>query len=209
MDIFIREACVDSLDQALVAEKKGADRIELCSDLQYDGLTPSENLISEAKKRLNIPVRVMIRPRSGNFVYSEQELLQMEKAIAFCRKVGVDGVVFGILKSDHTLDLNLISRLAVQAFPLKVVIHKAIDDTPDPVKALADLTKLGGIATVLSSGGAKTAQDGRQVLLEMIETSGNIEVMPAGKITAGNVHELHRFLGARAYHGKKIVGVLE
>lgn len=209
MDIFIREACVDSLDQALVAEKKGADRIELCSDLQYDGLTPSENLISEAKKRLNIPVRVMIRPRSGNFVYSEQELLQMEKAIAFCRKVGVEGVVFGILKSDHTLDLNLISRLAVQAFPLKVVIHKAIDDTPDPVKALADLTKLGGIATVLSSGGAKTAHGGREVLKEMIETSGNIEVMPAGKITAGNVDELHRLLEARAYHGKKIVGVLE
>lgn len=209
MKTFIREACVDSLDQALVAEKKGADRIELCADLQYDGLTPSEDLISEAKRRLNIPVRVMIRPRPGNFIYSAQELLQMEEVITFCRKVGVEGVVFGIQKSDCTLDLDLISELADQAFPLKVVIHKAIDDTPDPVEALADLKKLERISTVLSSGGARTAHGGREVLKEMIKISGNIEVMPAGKITAANVDELHRYLGAGAYHGKKIVGSLE
>lgn len=209
MTSFIREACVDSIEQALLAEKKGADRIELCADLQYDGLTPSENVISEAKKRLKIPIRVMIRPRPGDFVYSEKELLRMEEAIAFCRKTGVDGVVLGILKNDNTLDLDLISKLANRAFPLKVVVHKAIDDTPDPVKALAELKGLGGITTVLSSGGAQTAFRGREVLKEMIRTSGNIEVMPAGKITVGNVYELHRFLGAGAYHGKRIVGSLE
>lgn len=206
---YLKEACVETLEQAIAAEKKGADRIELCADLHLEGLTPPKDLILKVVKELLIPVRVMIRPRAGNFLYSEKEITQMKRAIITCKKLGVEGIVFGVLKLDKTLDIDVISMLTNLAFPLNVVIHKAIDDTPDLLKALEELTVIKGISTILTSGGAKTASEGRGVLKEMIKTSPlNIEIMPAGKITFENLSEIHSLLGASAYHGKQIVGKL-
>lgn len=129
MDNFIKEACVENLEQAIHAEKMGADRIELCADLHLDGLTPSKELILKVKECLGIPCRVMVRPRAGDFIYSGAELAEMEATINFCKEAGVEGVVFGVLNKEKHLDMNAISRLAALAKPLKVVIHKAIDDT--------------------------------------------------------------------------------
>ncbi|WZL90464.1 copper homeostasis protein CutC [Salinimicrobium sp. 3283s] len=206
---FIKEACVENLQQAIIAEKQGADRLELCTDLEMDGLTPSNDLILKIKEHIKIPVHVMIRPRAGNFVYSVQKIDEMKASIAFCKLVGVEGVVFGILNNDNTLNLDKLRELTDYSQPLKVVIHKAIDDTPNPLQACKELADINGVTTILSSGGEITALEGMEVLREMIKISSEIEIMPAGKITKSNVHELHELIGARAYHGRLIVGSLE
>lgn len=209
MKQYIREACVGNLKEAITAEMKGADRLELCAHLEVGGTTPSRELILQAKQQLNIPLRIMIRPRGGDFVYSSEELEQMKADIEFCKKVGVEAVVFGILKPDNSLDLEKMTALCGAAAPLKVVVHKAIDLTPDPVAAAEQLCQIPQIVTVLTSGGHPTAHEGREVLKQMMNIcDGKIEVMPGGKVSAENVEALHRELATTAYHGKLIVGDL-
>jgi len=207
MTNFVKEACVESLEEALKAEKLGADRVELCADLSQDGITPERNVIEKAKAELKIPFRVMIRPRGGDFVYSEAEFEVMKQDISFCKAIGVEGVVFGILKEDKTLDLDRISTLVALSKPLKVVIHKAIDETPDILKATEELSKIDGISTILSSGGKATAKEGISTLKGMIAIAGNkLEIMPAGRVKNKNLDEMHKSIGARAYHGRRILG---
>lgn len=208
MSKYIKEACVENLSQVVQAKKRGADRIELCDRLDLDGTTPSRQLIVSAKET-GIPVRVMIRPRGGNFVYTEEELIQMIVSIEFCKKAEVEGVVFGILKNDNGLDYQQIGKLAGIASPLKVVVHKAIDDTPDPVEAVKNLLLIENISAVLTSGGKPTAFEGQESLREMVKLMGDrMEIVAAGKITDDNIEEVHKQIGAKAYHGKKIVGNL-
>ena len=198
---------MENLKQAIQAEKNGADRIELCDRLDLGGTTPSQSLIEQAHEKLNIPIRVMIRPRGGDFVYSKEELREMLTAIEYCKTLGVEGVVFGILDKENHLVLDQLSLLIEASLQMKVVIHKAIDLTPDPVAATEQLLNLPGISTILSSGGRETAYQGRENLKAMIALAGqHFEIMPGGKVTRANLEELHALLGARAYHGKKIVG---
>lgn len=207
MKPYTKEACVGNLKQAIQAEKNGADRIELCDRLDLGGTTPSQKLIKEAHAHLNIPIRVMVRPRGGDFVYSTEELQQMNVTIEYCKAVGVEGVVFGILDKQNQLALDQLSQLIELSLPMKVVIHKAIDLTPDPVAATRKLLNLDGITTILSSGGSSTAYEGRENLKAMMAFAGQrFEIMPGGKVTDSNLKELHALLGANAYHGKKIVG---
>ncbi len=210
MKNIIKEACVGNLNEAIKAEKQGADRLELCAELHLGGTTPSEELILQAKQRVHIPLRIMIRPRGGDFVYSEEELQEMRASIEFCKTAGVEAVVFGILDKDNRLDLEKISELARLAQPLKVVVHKAIDLTPDPLEAAKALYELEGIDTILTSGGQPTAFEGKEVLQQMIECCGDkIQIMPGGKVSEDNLEQLNDLLGAKAYHGKLIVGSLE
>lgn len=204
-----KEACTEGIPQSKKAETLGADRIELCAALEVGGTTPSREIIGTLQKELNIPIRVMIRPRGGDFVYSEEELQQMKKEIGMCKEIGVEGVVFGVLNPDDTLNLEVIKELTALSQPLKVVIHKAIDQTPDVVKAFRELLKMDRITTVLTSGGAPTAKEGAGNIKKMIKLSkGRIEVMPGGKVDFENLQELHGEIGAGAYHGKRIVGEL-
>lgn len=206
---YIKEACVESLSQAVAAQKKGANRIELCSQLTVGGITPARSLILQVMKEVHIPVRVMIRPRAGDFVYSREEIEQMREAIEFCKATGVEGVVFGVLKQDATLDMPVIKTLLASAFPLKAVIHKAVDACSQPLEAIKILADTPGVSTVLTSAGYETAWEAREVLKQMmVLCKERIELMPAGKITTENLLELHHFLGAGAYHGKRIVGDL-
>ena len=207
---YLKEACVETLDQALAAEAKGADRLELCAYLAFDGLTPAPDLIKKVIEQVKIPVRVMIRPRNGDFKYNEDELNHMQNGIAFCKKQGVEGVVFGALNPDNTLNVEAIEQLTKAAKPLKVVIHKAIDATPQPLEALEQLLEINGIDTVLTSGGRSNAFDGTETLKAMLKRAGDkLEIMPAGKITQFNLQELHAQLGAKFYHGSRIVGELK
>jgi len=132
--MYIKEVCVESVEQALLAEQKGADRIELCGDLSVGGITPDFSIIQKVKEKLLIPIRIMIRPRGGDFIYSEKEFEMMKMQIMYCKKVNVEGVVFGILKQDNTLDIERIKGLVNIATPMKVVIHKAIDETKKTIK---------------------------------------------------------------------------
>jgi len=204
---MIKEACVESFEQGLNAESQGADRIELCADLANDGLTPAKEVISKAADNLSIPIRVMIRPRAGDFVYTQDELLTMRSSIDFCKSVNVEGVVFGICKPGNTLDLAAISALADYAKPLKVVVHKAIDACENPLAELQGLKKIKNVDSVLTSGKAETAFEGFTMLHSLIAAAGDeIEIVACGKITNENLPQIKNRLNARAYHGKLIVG---
>ena len=127
--LIIKEVCVDSLSDAIKAEKNGANRIELCSRLDKDGLTPSRKLIKSCFNLLKIPIRVMIRPKHPSFVYYENEISQMIEEISYCKKIGVDGVVFGCLDNNFDFNINQIDLLSEIAKPLNVIIHKSINST--------------------------------------------------------------------------------
>ncbi len=203
------EACVETYEEALAAQNNGADQIELCGRLDLDGITPQRTLIEKCFKNLTLDIKVMIRPRGGNFEYDSVELEQMMEDINYCHEVGVYGVVFGVLNG-KSLDLEMIEKLASAASPLNVTIHKAIDDTTDIISETKKLVSISqNIDTILTSGGSSTAIEGIPNLLEMIEaTKDHIEIMPAGKITNHNLATLHNQLNTTGYHGRKIVGDL-
>jgi len=203
---LIFEACVETLEEALAAERRGAKRIELCSALDQDGLTPSHELTIQCLKQLSIPIMAMVRPRGDNFVYTEDELRQMEAEIKFFKSVGVAGVVFGILSADHTIDLENTSRLATLVFPLEVTFHKAIDYSGNVFKSFQELNEISGITRVLTSGGMDTAWVGRFVLLQMQEMPNRrIQIIAAGKVLPENRYEIAEFTGVKELHGRRIV----
>ena len=208
MDI-IKEVCVDNITDAINAVKLGADRIEFCSKLDEDGLTPRiEDLIS-IKKIVKCPIRVMVRPHSRSFVYSEQDLKEMKKTINLCKQHDFDGVVFGCLNANMELDIKKIKYLTEISKPLKVIIHKAIDLTSSPLNSLKQLIEIKQINGVLSSGGKDTAEHGISSLKKMIAISSpKFEIISAGKITNENLDHLHKKIQGKFYHGKKIVGKL-
>lgn len=206
---MIYEACVETFEQALKAEQNGAHRIELCSHLELDGLTPSPGLISETCSRLSIPVMVMIRPRGGDFVYTGEEIELMEKEIALAKDLGADGIVFGLLTPDNQIDLANTDRLAKAAMPLPVTFHKAIDQLDDPAEGVRQLLAIEGITRILTSGGKPTAKEGAGKIREMIKLAkGKIIILAAGSITHSNRDEMAALTGAVELHGKKIVGDL-
>lgn len=205
----VKEACVDNIQDAINAFKKGADRIEFCSNLDEDGLTPSNYDLISLKKSISIPVRVMVRPHSNSFNYNDDDLIQMKETIEFCKNQKFDGVVFGCLDDDNELDLNKIKYLADFAKPLNVIIHKAIDLTSSPLNSLKKLLDIDNVNGVLSSGGFETAELGTEVLKKMINISPNeFEIISAGKITNQNFKILHEKIDGKFYHGRKIVGEL-
>ena len=207
--MIIKEVCVDNLNDAISAFHKGADRIELCSNLFEEGLSPSFKVLKNSKLKIPIPIRVMIRPHSKTFNYNNEDLLEMKKTIEFCKKKKFDGVVFGCLNNICELDLKKIEYLTKLSKPLKVIIHKAIDLTLSPVESLKKILKLDNINGVLSSGGESSALEGSEILKKMIDISPNgFEMINAGKITKENLESLHKKINGKYYHGRKIVGEL-
>jgi len=204
--MFLKEACVETGYQAQVAEKNGAHRIELCGDLSVGGITPDYFVVQQIKEKIKIPIHVMIRPRSGDFVYTKEEFELMKLQIQQFKNLGVEGVVFGILKRNSTLDIDKIKALVKLAIPMKIVVHKAIDETPDIIVALKELLEIDGITAVLTSGGALTAEKGKKTLKEMVTIAKNkLNIIAAGSITYNNLLELHQYINSGYYHGKKIV----
>lgn len=203
---MIKEACVDTLQEAILAEQKGAHQLELCADLSQDGLTPADGLIAAVLSSVQIPVKIMIRPRAGDFCYTPTEIASMKQSILAWKKKGVQGFVFGVLKADHTIDSILTSILAETAAPLSVTFHKAIDQTQDLLEAVLVLKGIPEVTHILSSGGHPTANEGKEVLKKMMELAeGHPAIIPAGKITTDNLMALHRQLNAQEYHGRRIV----
>lgn len=205
---MILESCVDSISQALQAQAAGAHRIELCARLDLDGLTPSPEMIREALELLSIPVKVMIRIREGDFIFSEAEIRSMEQDIRFCKEAGVREVVLGASLPSGRLDIPTIRRLAAVAAPMTVTIHKAIDLSPDPIADMEALRPMDNITHFLSSGKQATAMKGAPLLREMISAAGDrFIVLVAGKVTHDNLAGVHKAVGAKEYHGKRIVGI--
>ena len=203
---LIFEACVETLDDALAAEKRGAKRIELCSALDQDGLTPSPEITMQCILNLTVPVMAMVRPRGGDFVYTETEIRQMESEIEFFRQAGVAGVVFGLLTEEGQIDIENTRRLVKLAHPLDVTFHKAIDYSTDILKSFQELNTIDGITRVLTSGGMDTAWNGRHRLKQMQELPHRrIQIIAAGKVLPENRVRIAVFTGATELHGKRIV----
>ena len=209
MQDFCKEVCVDNVKDAMRAVDLGANRIEYCSKLSEEGLTPDIEDVIYLLKNINIPLRIMIRPHSKSFNYSEQDISIMLRDISNFKKIDVDGIVIGCLKEDDEIDLKKINLLTDKARPLKVIFHKAIDMTSDPLKSLKNLIKNSNVDGVLTSGGFKKAEDGVKLLKKMLDICPiNFELIIAGKITPENINKINQKLSAKFYHGKKIVGVL-
>jgi len=203
------EACVESFSEAQSAQRKGAQQIELCDRLDLGGITPTHHLIRRAKEQLTLNIKVMIRPRGGDFLYTAAELDQMKADIRFCKAMHVYGVVFGVLTPKKTLDIPRIKTLADLAAPMQVTIHRAIDETIDILAAVRELSLLDNVHCILSSGQAATARDGADTLRKMIEIAGDrLTIIPAGKVTSQNIAELHNLVDSTIYHGTRIVGLL-
>ena len=206
---MIIEACVENLSEALIAQERGADRIELCENLAVGGTTPSYGTIVTCKKHLSIPVIVMIRPRGGNFVYSSLEVDSMLEDIRICQKAGVDGIATGVLTASGDIDLHILRRLVSEAGSMQITFHKAIDETGDIETEIQKL-KDTGIHRVLTSGGAPTALEGSLMLNKLIQlTAGSLVILTAGKVTSENLDTLSRLIPSAEFHGRKIVGDLK
>lgn len=196
---YLFEACTDSLADALAAQQLGVDRIELCSALSEGGLTPSMAMIEETVRQLKIPVHVMIRPRAGDFFYTDEEYQLMQKDIRFAREAGAAGVVFGILNTDGTVDAQRNARLIHAAGPMKVVFHRAFDMSVDPFLALEAIIGLG-VHTLLTSGQRQTAEDGLDLIKELIKrANGRIQLLAGGGVNSSNV-KLLKGAGVRQFH---------
>ena len=209
MQEFCREVCVDNIKDAMRAVDLGANRIEYCSKLNEEGLTPNVEDVKYLLKNINIPIRIMIRPHSKSFNYSETDISVMLRDISTFKKIDIDGIVIGCLNKDDEIDLKKINMFIEKARPLKVIFHKAIDITSDPLKSLKNLIKYSNINGVLTSGGFKKAEDGVKLLKKMLDICPiNFELIIAGKITLENINKINQKLSAKFYHGKKIVGVL-
>ena len=209
MQDFCKEVCVDNLEDAMRAVDLGANRIEYCSKLSEEGLTPDIEDVKYLLKNINIPLRIMIRPHSKSFNYSEQDISIILRDISTFKKIDIDGIVIGCLNNDDEIDLKKINLLTDKARPLKVIFHKAIDMTSDPLKSLKNLIKNSNVDGVLTSGGFKKAEDGVKLLKNMLNICPiNFELIIAGKITSDNINKINQKLSAKFYHGKKIVGVL-
>ena len=202
---MIKEACVESFSEAVLAEKRGADRIELCDNLSEGGTTPSYGTIKTTLEKIKIPVFVMIRPRGENFCYNKNEIEIMKKDIEMCKSLGVKGIVLGVLNKNDEIDYPLLKDLVELASPMEVTFHKAIDELENPILEIKNLAK-SGVKRILSSGTKAKALDGKDVLKKMIEEAGeDITIIVAGGITSKNLEEVSKEIISSEYHGKKIV----
>ena len=203
----IFEACVDSVDAAAAAQEGGANRVELCADLLEGGCTPSAGVIRAARERLTIGLHVIIRPRGGDFCYSENEMRAMVMDVLFAKEAGADGVVVGILTEDGTVDTERTGELVRRARPMAVTFHRAFDMTRDPFAALEALAALG-IERVLTSGQEATAFEGADLIADLIaRAAGRIIVMPGGGITERNAAKILQRTGAREVHAAVISSI--
>lgn len=185
------EICCCSVDDAVEAFNGGADRIELNSALEAGGLTPTLGCLIEVKKRINIPVIVMIRPRTGGFCYTKSEFEQMKLDAKIMLENGADGVAVGILNSDKTIDINRTKYFSdlCQLHNKEIVFHRAIDITPDLIVSMQKLISIG-ITRILTSGGKQRCLEGISVINSMLEFSNDIQILACGSIRPTNLKEI-------------------
>jgi copper homeostasis protein len=204
------EACVQTVAGAVSAAAVGADRLELCADLSRGGVTPSADLMRVVRTRVGIPLQVLIRPRAGDFVYDDSDIAAMLFDIREARRAGADGVVLGALTREHTVDREVTARLIAAARPLSVTFHRAIDQTPDLGAAVTTLIELG-IERVLTSGGAKTAEQGTSELTRLVRSFGaSIAILAGGSVRQRNALRICGDTGVREVHlGPRLDGTGE
>lgn len=204
---FKLEICVDSVESAIYAQNAGADRVELCSNLMEGGTTPGPGTISSARQNLTIALNVIIRPRGGDFLYSDIDYDIMRRDIDMCGENGVNGIVVGILQPDGSIDVERTAKLIEFARPMSATFHRAFDMCNDPFKGLEDVISAGA-KRLLTSGHRNKAEEGTDLIRELILQADNrIIIMPGSGININNISFIARNTGAREFHltGRKVI----
>ena len=194
------EICANSVASAVAAQNGEADRIELCENINEGGTTPSFGTIFQTIKSVNLPVSVLIRPRPGDFLYTDFEFEVMKHDIETCKKLGIQGVVIGILKANGDIDTGRCAELIALARPMQITFHRAFDRCNDLKKGLEDIISMG-CERVLTSGGKNVAVNGVQILKELVQQANDrISVMPGSGITEDNIEFIAKTTGAFEFH---------
>ena len=184
------EICANSVASCIAAQKGGADRVELCAGIPEGGTTPSYGMIKSARESISIALNVIIRPRGGDFLYSQEELREMTYDIKVARELGADGLVFGCLRPDGYVDVEAMKPLMEAAGDTPVTFHRAFDHCSNPFHALEDIIELG-CTRILTSGCRPTALEGADLLCQLVEkASDRIIIMPGCGVKEDNIAEI-------------------
>jgi copper homeostasis protein len=201
------EICVDTVESAIEAQNAGADRVELCANLMEGGTTPGFGTIASARNNLSIGLHVIIRPRGGDFLYTDLEYDIMRRDIEICGECGVDGIVLGILRSDGTIDLERTAKLIELAYPMTATFHRAFDMCSDPEQGLEDVIATGA-ARLLTSGQKDKAPGGVELIKRLVKQAGRrLIIMPGSGISDLNIASVAAETSASEFHltGRKII----
>lgn len=199
MNHYLVECCANSIQSAIQAEVGGANRVEFCANLEVGGITPLKEDIITLINSVNIPIRILIRPRAGDFIYSEDEIIQMIADIQFCKTIGSEGVVIGVLTKEGRVDINQTKRLAHAAKPMHVTFHRAFDEGNDLQQNLEDVIA-SDCDTLLTSGQAKNVALGLENLKKLVRISvGRINILAGSGVNHTNTEALYK-IGIRNFH---------
>jgi len=200
MNKFILEICANSVESAIMAQKGGAHRVELCDSIYEGGTSPSYGAIEQARKMLSIDLNIIIRPRGGDFCYSDNEFEIMCNDILIAKSLGVNGVVIGILNTDGSVDINRTKHLVQLANPMNVTFHRAFDVSRDPFQSLEDIIQCG-CKRLLTAGQANKAIQGIEIIKQLVQKSnGRITIMPGSGVDESNIEEIFKTTGALDFH---------
>lgn len=201
------EVCVDSVESAVIAQEGGADCLEVCANLIIGGTTPGVSQFRQIRRACEIGLNVLIRPRFGDFLYTDAEFQMMREDIRMFRELGADGAVAGCLKADGSLDIGRLEILREAAGSMRFTLHRAFDVCKNPYKALEEAVS-AGVDTILTSGQASGSLEGRDVLKSLIaQADGRIEILAGGGVNAEVIRRLIEDVHASSFHmsGKKII----
>lgn len=207
MGRYFREACCPSAEAAGIAAKNGASRVELCESLEIGGVTPSQKMMEQVlKENPGLCVNVLVRPRGGDFIFSEDEIQTMLKDIRLCKSLGVNGVVIGALRPDGGVDMACMRRLIEEARPLSITFHRAFDECSDVRDCLEDVIALG-CDRLLTSGHEKNAIEGRFTIAELVkQAAGRIIIMAGCGVRPSNINIIAESTKAEEYHSSTLLG---
>ena len=207
MGRYFREACCPSAEAAGIAAKNGASRVELCESLEIGGVTPSQKMMEQVlKENPGLCVNVLVRPRGGDFIFSEDEIQTMLKDIRLCKSLGVNGVVIGALRPDGGVDIACMRRLIEEARPLSITFHRAFDECSDVRDCLEDVIALG-CDRLLTSGHEKNALEGRFTIAELVkQAAGRIIIMAGCGVRPSNINIIAESTKAEEYHSSTLLG---
>jgi copper homeostasis protein len=201
---YLFELCAENLKAAQTADLGGADRIELCSQLAIGGVTPDHNLITNTVRAVSIPVHVLIRPRGGDFVYSDKEFALMRRQTQESKTIGAAGIAVGLLLPDGRVDIERTRQIAELAFPMKVTFHRAFDEVASQSEALEEVIQTGADC-LLTSGGKPSVMEGAERIAALREQAGDrLAIMAGGGLTLQNLVEVAQRTGVHHLHGSLI-----
>lgn len=197
-------ACFNAAS-AIIAQNAKTDRVELCAGIEVGGITPSIETVKEVRQKVTIDLYVMIRPRGGKFVCSEEEIEEMKSSIIEMKKYGVNGFVFGILNENNSINKQTNIELVELAKPFPCTFHRAFDEVLDYEQALEDVISCG-FTTILTSGTKPNVTEGIQILKQLVEIASNrIIIMPGGGLRSSNISEINQIVKADFYHSSAII----